>query len=241
MAATWWTMDDPCSTGVGKLCPNVEAKVVKSDGREVGFGERGEFLVRGPNVFGGYWRSPKATQDTLTPDGWLKTGDVGYIESNGVFYIVDREKVRRACLSLLASTPTNFLVQELIKVNGFQVAPAELEDLLLKSEDVADAAVIGISVYVLARVIVLHLGAHAPHRNAQEYPRAYVVPSRAGVKASDIKNFVSTRTAHYKRLTGGVVFCDSIPKSPSGKILRRELRERAKLEFQDFALERARL
>jgi AMP-binding enzyme len=88
-------MDDPCSTGVGKLCPNVEAKVVKSDGREVGFGERGEFLVRGPNVFGGYWRNPKATRNTLTPDGWLRTGDVGYIESNGVFYIVDREKVRR--------------------------------------------------------------------------------------------------------------------------------------------------
>ncbi|KAF8578013.1 acetyl-CoA synthetase-like protein [Ramaria rubella] len=206
MAATWWTWDDPCqsSTGVGKLCPNVEAKVVKSDGRQVGFGERGEFYVRGPNVFRGYWRNPKATQDTLTPDGWLRTGDVGYIESNGVFYIVDREK-------------------ELIKVNGFQVAPAELEDLLLKSEDVADAAVIGVNM------------------NAREYPRAYVVPSRKGVKDTDIKNFVSARMAPYKRLTGGVVFCDSIPKSPSGKILRRELRERAKLEFREFAVERARL
>ena len=101
MAATWWTMDDPCSTGVGKLCPNVEAKVVKSDGREVGFGERGEFLVRGPNVFGGYWRNPRATQSTVTPDGWLHTGDVGYIESNGVFYIVDREKVRLGRIYLL--------------------------------------------------------------------------------------------------------------------------------------------
>ena len=100
MAATWWTMDDPCSTGVGKLCPNVEAKVVKSDGREVGFGERGEFLVRGPNVFSGYWRNPKATRDTITPDGWLRTGDVGYIESNGVFYIVDREKVCQSRASL---------------------------------------------------------------------------------------------------------------------------------------------
>lgn len=140
-------MDDPCSTGVGKLCPNVEAKVVKSDGREVGFGERGEFLVRGPNVFGGYWHNPKATRDTLTPDGWLRTGDVGYIESNGVFYIVDREKVR---LPLPTETLTDSVLQELIKVNGFQVAPAELEDLLLKSEDVADAAVIGVYVYVLA-------------------------------------------------------------------------------------------
>lgn len=94
MAATWWTLDDPCLTGVGKLCPNVEAKVVKSDGREVGFGERGEFWIRGPNIFIGYWRNPSSTAKTLTPDGWLRSGDVGYIESNGVFYVVDREKVR---------------------------------------------------------------------------------------------------------------------------------------------------
>jgi len=93
MAATWFTLDDPCKTGVGKLCPNVEAKVVKSDGRAVGYEERGEFWVRGPNVFKGYWRNPIATANTLTPDGWLRSGDVGYIESNGVFYVVDREKV----------------------------------------------------------------------------------------------------------------------------------------------------
>lgn len=94
MAATWWTSDDPCHTGVGKLCPNVEAKVVRSDGEAVGFQERGEFWIRGPNVFSGYWRNPQATAKTLTPDGWCRTGDVGYIEPNGVFYIVDREKVR---------------------------------------------------------------------------------------------------------------------------------------------------
>ncbi|KAF8513158.1 acetyl-CoA synthetase-like protein [Hysterangium stoloniferum] len=204
MAATWWTWDDPCTTGVGKLCPNVEAKVVKSDGREVGFGERGEFWVRGPNVFSGYWRNPTATAKTITHDGWLRTGDVGYIEPNGVFYMVDREK-------------------ELIKVNGFQVAPAELEDLLLKCEDVADAAVIGITV------------------DNKEYPRAYIVPCRAGVKDTDIKQFVASRLAPYKRLTGGVVFCESIPKSASGKILRRELRDRAKEEFREFTSERARL
>ncbi|KIJ49561.1 hypothetical protein M422DRAFT_225396 [Sphaerobolus stellatus SS14] len=205
MAATWWTLDDPCQTGVGKLCPNVEAKVVKADGREVGVGERGEFWVRGPNVFQGYWRNSAATASTITPDGWLRSGDVGYIEPNGVFYVVDREK-------------------ELIKVRGFQVAPAELEDLLLKSEDVADAAVIGITV------------------DEREYPRAYIVPSRTGVKAETIQKFVADRLAPYKRLTGGVIFVESIPKSPSGKILRRELREQAKKELSNvFVQERARL
>lgn len=93
MAATWWAWDDPSHTGVGKLCPNVEAKVVQSDGKAVGHNERGEFWIRGPNVFGGYWRNPEATARTITSDGWCRTGDVGYIEPNGIFYIVDREKV----------------------------------------------------------------------------------------------------------------------------------------------------
>lgn len=116
------------SFSVGGLAPNCEAKIVLDDeGRtEAPQGERGEIWVRAPNVMKGYWNKPEATKETLTPDGWLKTGDIAYIDKDENFYIVDRKK-------------------ELIKVKGLQVAPAELEALLLDHPDVQDAAVIGVT------------------------------------------------------------------------------------------------
>jgi acyl-coenzyme A synthetase/AMP-(fatty) acid ligase len=138
-----------------------------------------------------------ATLDALTPDGWFRTGDVGNINVEGKLSITDRLK-------------------ELIKVRGFQVAPAELEAVLCSNDRVADAGVIG--VYDAAE--------------ATEYPKAYVVPQGQGLSADELENlamelkiFVEKRAARYKWLQGGIVFVDQIPKSPSGKILRRVLKQ----------------
>ncbi|KZT41661.1 acetyl-CoA synthetase-like protein [Sistotremastrum suecicum HHB10207 ss-3] len=177
---------------VGHLAAGLEAMIVDDDAREVKQGEPGELWLRGPFVFKGYWRNEKATRNTITPEGWMKTGDIARIDGRGMFYIVERKK-------------------ELIKVKGFQVAPAELEAALLLNPDVADAAVIGV-----------------PRINdGAEEPKAYVVRAQPNVTAASIEAWIADRLSPYKRLTGGVEFVDEIPKSASGKILRRILRERA--------------
>src|SRR5581483_483334 len=109
---------------VGKVWPNMEARIVDLDtGNDLGPDARGELWMRGPNVMVGYFERPDASRDTLTPDGWLRTGDVAYVDEGGNFFIVDR-------------------VKELIKHNAYQIAPAELEAALLSHPAVADAAVI---------------------------------------------------------------------------------------------------
>lgn len=120
---------DDRSGSVGYADPNCSIKLVDDDGREVvDAGERGEILVKGPNVCIGYWRNEKATRDTFDEEGYLRTGDVGVRDGRGWYWIVDRKK-------------------ELIKVKGFQVPPAELEAVLLGHEAVADAAVCGVNLY----------------------------------------------------------------------------------------------
>ncbi|KAM5461387.1 putative 4-coumarate--CoA ligase [Microsporum canis] len=168
---------------------------------ELGRNQRGEIWVRGPNVMKGYWGRPGATRETLTKDGWLMTGDIGYVTEKGKFFIVDRKK-------------------ELIKVKGNQVAPAELEGVLLDHPAVADAAVIGIT------------------RDGEEYPRAYIT-LKPGTKATakEIINYMKQNVAPTKRITGGVVFIEEIPKNPSGKILRKALRDRAAQEAQEEPLQ----
>ena len=137
----------------------------------------------------GYLDNEAATKSTLTEDGWLHSGDIGYYDEAHRFYIVDRLK-------------------ELIKVKGFQVAPAELEDLLRLNKKVQDVAVIGV-----------------PHERYGEVPRAYVVKA-ASVELSEaeLHEFVNAEVAEFKQLRGGVEFIEQIPKSPAGKILRRELK-----------------
>ncbi|KAI4650852.1 hypothetical protein J4E93_003209 [Alternaria ventricosa] len=187
------------SFSVGEVLANCEAKiVVDDDGKvEARQGERGEIWVRGPNIMKGYWNKPDATKETLTEDGWLKTGDVAYVDEQNYFFIVDRKK-------------------ELIKVKGLQVAPAELEALLLDHPDVQDAAVIGVKA------------------NGDELPRAYIMPQSPDKAtpetAENIKKWLAERVSRHKRLEGGVHFIDAIPKNPSGKILRKELREKAALK-----------
>ncbi|KAJ9402536.1 hypothetical protein DTO282F9_732 [Paecilomyces variotii] len=179
---------------VGTLAPNSEAILVGENGNEIlDEGEPGEIWFRGPQVMLGYFDNEEATRACKTTDGWLKTGDIATF-AKGVFTIVDRNK-------------------ELIKVNGLQVAPAELEALLLQCDGVSDAAVVGISL------------------NDEERPRAYVsLQPRAKGKISedDIVKFVGERVAKHKRLTGGVSFVDEVPRLASGKILRKVVKEWAK-------------
>lgn len=119
-------VEDDDSGTVGQLDPNCECKLLDDDGKEVGLMEPGELFVRGPNICMSYWKNEAATRDSLDSEGWLKTGDVAVVNKKGWFWIVDRKK-------------------ELIKVNALQVAPAELEGELLKHDDIADAAVVGIT------------------------------------------------------------------------------------------------
>ncbi|PWY77496.1 acyl-CoA synthetase [Aspergillus heteromorphus CBS 117.55] len=122
----WSPIENSYSASVGELNPNCEAKIMADDGvAELGRNQRGELWVRSQNIMKGYWKNPRATKETKTEDGWLKSGDIAYVDNDGKFHVVDRKK-------------------ELIKVKGNQVAPAELEALLLEHPAVADVAVIGV-------------------------------------------------------------------------------------------------
>jgi acyl-CoA synthetase (AMP-forming)/AMP-acid ligase II len=144
----------------------------------------------------GYLNNPEATAETLDSEGWLHTGDIGYVDEGGYFYIVDR-------------------VKELIKYKGYQVAPAELEAILLTHPSIADAAVIP-----------------SPDEEAGEVPKAFVV-SKGDATAEEIMDFIAKKVAPTKKVRR-LEFVDEIPKSASGKILRRVLveRERARISSE---------
>ena len=172
----------------GQLLPGTQARLVDpASGADAEPGQPGELWFRGPQAFKGYLNQPQATAATITPDGWVRTGDIGTIDADGYLTITDRLK-------------------ELIKVKGFQVAPAELEALLFIHPAVADAAVIG-----------------RPDDRAGELPVAYVV-ARGALSAAELKAWVAERVVAYKQL-GDVVLCEAIPKTAAGKILRRVLRQ----------------
>ena len=178
--------DKPGSVGPG--CRNTETKVVDlASGAALGPGRRGEICIRGPQVMQGYLNQPAATADTVDGEGWLHTGDVGYVDEEGYVFIVDR-------------------VKEMIKYKGYQVAPAELEALLVGHPAVADAAVIGM-----------------PDPEAGEAPKAFVV-RQGDVSQEELLGYVAARVAPYKKVRR-VEFVAQIPKSASGKILRRVLVE----------------
>lgn len=205
--------DWDCKAGsIGRLYCNMQAKFCQVEDEaapstsgapqtELPVGEVGELYLKGPNVFSGYWKRPDATAGCLSADGWFRTGDVGYMDADGDFYITDRAK-------------------ELIKYKGFQVAPAELEGLLTEHPWVDDAAVVGVT----------------SDSQGTEVPRAFIV-RRGGMDAvrdgdgEEIKEWLAKKVVTYKRLHGGISFVSEIPKSRAGKILRRELKARAKREF----------
>ncbi|EHY58021.1 putative 4-coumarate-CoA ligase 1 [Exophiala dermatitidis] len=189
---------------VGKMFPNITAKYMSPDGKELGPGETGELYLSGPNVFKGYWKNEVATKEAITDDGYFKTGDVGYQDENHNFYITDR-------------------VKELIKYKGFQVAPAELEGKLLDHPAINDVAVIGVYDEVqhteVPRAYVVTATATTSGSG-----------SGADSLADEIVNWLSGKVANHKKLRGGVRFVDEIPKSAAGKILRRVLKDKAKQE-----------
>ncbi|MEU2059654.1 4-coumarate--CoA ligase family protein [Streptomyces sp. NPDC013455] len=177
---------------VGRLIAGTRMRIVSLDdpGKDLGTGETGEILIQGPQVMKGYLGRPDATAEMIDADGWLHTGDVGYVDADGWLFMVDR-------------------VKELIKYKGFQVAPAELEALLLTHPGIADAAVIG-----------------AYDEDGNEVPHAFVVrhASTGGLTENDVLLYVAERVAPYKRVRR-VTFTDTVPRAASGKILRRQLRE----------------
>ncbi|XP_039026635.1 4-coumarate--CoA ligase-like 5 [Hibiscus syriacus] len=173
---------------VGLLSPSLEAKIVDPEtGNALKVNQRGELWLRGPSIMKGYLNNAEATAATVDSEGWLKTGDLCYIDDDGFLHLVDRLK-------------------ELIKYKGFQVPPAELEALLLSHPHISDAAVIPF-----------------PDEEVGEYPMAYVIrKSSCNISEAEVIDFISKQVAPYKRIRK-VAFVTSIPKNPSGKILRREL------------------
>ncbi|KAH7511262.1 hypothetical protein JRO89_XSUnG0214900 [Xanthoceras sorbifolium] len=175
---------------VGRLSGGFEAKIVEPEtGDALPPLKQGELWIRGPTIMKGYIRDAKATSETLLKDGWMRTGDLCYIDEGGFLFIVDRLK-------------------ELIKYKGFQVAPAELEQLLLSHPEIADAAVIPY-----------------PDEEGGEVPMAFVVrqpQSQSSLNEAEIMNFVAKQVAPYKKIRR-VAFVSSIPKSPAGKLLRKDL------------------
>jgi acyl-CoA synthetase (AMP-forming)/AMP-acid ligase II len=186
---THFTPEDPAFArggSCGLLVPSTECRIVHLEtGKDVATGEHGELLIRGPQVMIGYLDNPEATAQAVDAGGWLHTGDVGYADADGFFYIVDRLK-------------------EFIKYKGFQVAPAELEGVLLTHAAVADCAVIPMK-----------------DVEAGEIPKAFVV-TRHDVTSEELIDYVAGIVASFKKVRS-VEFIAKIPKSPSGKILRREL------------------
>lgn len=178
---------------IGCLLPNTEARLIDESDQEITTDDvAGELWLKGPQMTMRYWRNEEATRESIS-NGWFKTGDVA-VTKKGKWWIVDRKK-------------------ELIKVNGLQVAPAELEALLLQHQDVADAAVVGITLH------------------GEELPRAYVVlkeGARAKTGGKEIQSFLAGRVAKHKQLAGGVKFIEEVPKLASGKIVRKVLKEWAK-------------
>lgn len=177
---------------VGVLAADTRCRIVDQDtgGAELEPNEVGEITIAGPQVMAGYWNAPEATAQTLQ-DGWLYTGDIGYQDSDGNLFVVDRKK-------------------EMIKYKAFSIAPAELEALLLEHPAVADCAVIG-----------------RPDMEAGEVPGAFVVlRDHASASREELQQFVSERVSSYKQIRR-LDFVSEIPRTPSGKILRRLLKDQA--------------
>ena len=174
---------------VGTPIENVEMKIIDAEEREVADGELGEIVIKGPNVMKGYFANAAATAEAIR-DGWFHSGDIGYRDPDGYFFIVDR-------------------VKDMINVSGFKVFPREVEEILFRHAAVKEAAVVG-----------------TPDPVRGESVKAFVVLAEGGrVTAEELQSLCRTAIADYK-VPGRIEFVPSLPKSPQGKILKKELRIR---------------
>jgi long-chain acyl-CoA synthetase len=178
----------PRPGSIGPPLPGVDVRLVDVDGADVLAGDPGEIWVRGPNVFPGYWRDPQATARALTADGWLRTGDIAVLDDTGALSLVDRSK-------------------DLVIVSGFNVYPAEVEDVLLDHPDVAEAAVVGES-----------------HSRTGEAVVAFVVAEPGRTPTADELGAHCARSLARYKCPARVEVVDALPRSFAGKVLRRELR-----------------
>ncbi|KAM3086713.1 hypothetical protein ACMFMF_000654 [Clarireedia jacksonii] len=196
--------EDDTTGSIGRMLPNIDAKIIDDNGNDItDYDVRGELCVRGPTIFPGYFENPTANAQCFDSEGFFKTGDIVYRSREGQkWYIIDRKK-------------------ELLKVRGFQVAPPEIESVLLSHPLIVDAAVIGI---------------RTTSGGDGELPRAYVVKrdveESQNLGEKEVKEWCGEKLAKFKELTGGVRFVDAIPKNASGKILKRLLREEAEKEME---------
>lgn len=182
---------------VGKAIPGVEIDVVDENGNHLrmkkGYAPRdyrpfcGEVRVKGHNVMKGYWRRPKETADVIDENGWFRTGDIGFQDSDGYLYIVDRKK-------------------DMINVGGEKAWPAEIEKIIIQHEHVADVGVVGV-----------------PHPEIGEVPKAFIVAKDPALTKEEIQEFIRPKLMKHEFLRE-IEFIDKLPRNPSGKILRRELR-----------------
>ncbi|KAF9046143.1 amp dependent CoA ligase [Panaeolus papilionaceus] len=193
----------PGCTGV--LLPGMEARIIRDDGTEADVNEPGELWLRSPNVALGYWNNPKANKSTFV-DGWLHTGDKFRVDENNNFWFADRAK-------------------DTLKVSGAQVSPVEIENCLLDQPDklIIDATVAGVS---------------GGRTSDEKVPRAWVVLSAEG-KARGVTETIKvlddwhkTHLSKYKHLRGGIEVVNEIPKSPTGKVLRRVLQDKYEKELK---------
>ena len=173
---------------IGAPLPGVHVRLVDADGDDVLVGDAGEVWVSGPNVFKGYWNDAEATANALTDDGWLRTGDIAVVDDDGQLFLVDR-------------------VKDLVIVSGFNVYPAEVENVLLEHAAVEACAVVGV-----------------PHPYTGEAVKAFVVVRDGrSVEEDELIAFCGERLARYK-CPDKVMFVDELPVGAGGKVLRRELR-----------------
>lgn len=218
-----WELWNKAIGSVGTLLPNQTAKFLSPDSTspsdpELPPGSTGELYIRGPNIFKGYHKNPAATAAAITEDGYFRTGDIGYVDSEGNFYITDR-------------------VKELIKYKGSQVAPAELEGILVAHPDIEDVAVIGVydesQASEVPRAFVVLRKGQGVNKNDNQHNNNYEVGMK---EEQEIKTWLEARVASYKQLRGGIKFVEQIPKSASGKILRRVLRDGEKQQQQQLGV-----
>ncbi len=187
-------IDGPEKIGsIGVPFASTYVRIVDDEGNPLPIGERGELVIKGPQVMKGYWQRPEATADVLK-DGWLHTGDIARMDADGFLYIVDRKK-------------------DMVLVSGFNVYPAEIEDALAKHPGVLESGVIGV-----------------PDGDTGEAVRAYVIKKDPALTESVLREHCRNYLAAYK-IPKQIVFCTELPKTPVGKVLRKDLRALALKEM----------